>query len=86
VYVDGKLALDHSCQATGLRPEQIWITPFFFDAAPYLQAGATSLVAVRVYNSAGQGGLWKPVYLIGSDAELDLAAIQQAAQQEPSAK
>jgi hypothetical protein len=86
VYVDGKLALDHSCQATGLRPDQIWTTPFFLDAAPYLKAGATSVVAVRVNNTAGMGGLWKPVYLIGSDAELDLAAIQQAAQQEPPAK
>jgi hypothetical protein len=84
VYLDGKLALDHSCQATGLRPDQIWTTPFFFDAAPYLKAGQTSLVAVRVNNTGGMGGIWKPVYLIASDAELNLASLQAAAQQEPA--
>jgi len=83
VYVDGKLVGDHSCEKTGLQPEQIWITPFVCAAGDALRAGTANQLAVRVLNRAGMGGLWKPVYLLASDRELDLAQAQAAVKAAP---
>jgi hypothetical protein len=42
-------------------------------------------MAVRVYNAAFQGGIWRPVYALASDGELTLADAQAAIGQEPRA-
>ncbi len=79
VYINGKKAFAHTCQSTGLAPEAIWTTPFAFDPRPFLEEGM-NLIAVRVYNRLGMGGIWKPVYLVAADKEADprmmLLAIQ----------
>ncbi|MCX5661092.1 MAG: DUF4838 domain-containing protein [Planctomycetota bacterium] len=84
VYVDGKLALDHSCEKTGMTPEQIWNAPFMVDVAPGVPSGAVlgvavpTTIAVRVNNRAGMGGVWKPAWVVASDAELTLAEVKAA--------
>lgn len=80
VYVDGKLALDHSCEKTGLRPEQIWNASFMVDLAaePVASATGQKTIAVRINNRLGMGGIWKPVYLIASDAELTVDEAKAA--------
>jgi len=76
VYLNGEPAYEHSCASTGLAPESIWITPFAFNAQPFLQYGETNNIAVRVYNRAGMGGVYKRVYLIGADHEMDTRAMK----------
>jgi hypothetical protein len=79
VFINGRKAFAHTCESTGLAPEAIWTTPFAFDARPFLKAGE-NLIAVRVYNRLGMGGIWKPAYLVAADREAEarmlLVAIQ----------
>ncbi len=65
-----------------MTPGEIWTTPILFDARAYLQPGKSNALAVRVYNSVGMGGVYKPVYLIASDRELDAALIEALLEQE----
>jgi len=69
VYLNGQHVYEHSLASTGLTIDEIWLTPFAFDAKSYLEFGQKNSVAVRVYNSMGMGGVYKPVYLIGADRE-----------------
>jgi hypothetical protein len=83
VYLNGTLACDHSCAKTGLQPEQIWVAPFLCAAGDLLRPQVPNQLAVRVLNRAGMGGIWKPVTLLASDRDLDLAEAQAAAKAAP---
>lgn len=83
VYVNGRLVCDHTCEKTGMAPEQIWIAPFVVSLGDALRPGAANQLAVRVLNRAGMGGIWKPVYVLASDRELDLAQAQAAVKAAP---
>jgi hypothetical protein len=76
VYLNGRQVGEHSCPSTGLTPEQIWTTPFLFDAAPHLRPGQSNTVAVRVLNRQAMGGIYLPVTLVLTDRELDAPLIQ----------
>lgn len=76
VYLNGRQVCEHSCPSTGLTPDQIWTTPFLFDAAPNLRSGQSNTLAVRVLNRLAMGGIYLPVYLILTDQELDAPLIQ----------
>ncbi|MBN2312259.1 MAG: DUF4838 domain-containing protein, partial [Candidatus Hydrogenedentes bacterium] len=67
VYINGRRAFEHTCESTGLTPDQIWNRPFAFDPREYLKFGEENLIAVRVYNRFAMGGIYKPVHLIRSD-------------------
>jgi len=71
VYLNGRLACEHSTKSTGLTPEVIWRTPFAFDPRPDLRPGAANTIAVKVLNRLGMGGVYQPVYLVGANRELD---------------
>jgi hypothetical protein len=79
VFINGRKAFTHTCASTGLTPSEIWIKPFVFDPRPFLQSGE-NLIAVRVHNGLGMGGIWKPVWFVATDKEADprlmLAVIQ----------
>lgn len=79
IYVNGeaKPAFEHSFESTRLMPAQIWNLPFSFEATGRLRPSQTNLLAVKVNNTASMGGIWRPVYVLASDAELsreDIAA------------
>lgn len=61
VYVDGRLVGSH---AEG-DPGELWVEPFSFDVTEHLKPGQTHQITVRVHDSGGAGGIWKPVYLRG---------------------
>ncbi len=69
IYLNGQQIFEHSCDTTGLLRRQIWVTPF---VAPLteVEVGGKYALTVRVYNSTGMGGIWKPVHLVLSDQEL----------------
>ena len=75
VYLNGEPIFERSVASTGTPPEDLWIMPF---VAPLegvaLQGG--DLLAVRVFNIGGMGGIWKPVHLILSDEELSERQLQ----------
>lgn len=80
VYVnsDSELSYEHSCKSTGLVPDVIWLTPFMFDAGKFLKSGSPNLISVKVFNVAGDGGVYQPVYIIASDNELTMDEVSYA--------
>jgi len=71
VYVDGKLAVEHSCGSMKAGVGTLWTQPFHCEVADRSRDGAGHTIAVRVANNWGTGGLYEPVYWIASDEPLD---------------
>jgi len=62
VYVNGHLVREHSEKSEGKPFAELWETPFTADVPPeHLHYGKPNLLAVRVHNSAANGGIWRPV-------------------------
>lgn len=75
IYLDGKKIFEHTMASTGLEETEIWNQPFKFDVRPWLKAGHTHTLAVRIESNMGNGGLWRPVTLISSDRDVDPADL-----------
>ena len=75
VYINGQQVFEHSVQTTGLLPEQIWLVPFVVPLKDVTLRG-NDLLAVRVVNTEGMGGIWKPVRLVLSDQELTTQQVK----------
>lgn len=75
VYIDGKLVHENTVKTTGLEPFQLWLAPFAVEAIGMLKPGASHHLCVRVYDSAGMGGIYLPVFLVSSDAALTAREI-----------
>ena len=75
VYLNGRQVFEHSYATTGMLAAEIWVTPF---VAPLtgVEVRGNDLLAVRVYNSEGMGGIWKPVHLILSDQKLTKQQVE----------
>ena len=77
VYLNGRRVFEHSVRSTGLLPSEIWLQPFLVPLPnEVLQGEGRDLLAVRVYNCGGMGGIWKPVRLILSEQELSQAQVE----------
>ena len=70
VYLDGRLIHEQTERTTGLKPNELWITPFAVKLDDVWSAKKDAELVVRVYNRLALGGIWKPVYLIASDQPL----------------
>ncbi|MFW5798479.1 MAG: HEAT repeat domain-containing protein [Planctomycetota bacterium] len=55
VWVNGNYAGEHDLGPMG------WKTPFDIDIGPFVKWGEPNVIAVRVLNTAGAGGIYKPV-------------------------
>ncbi len=66
VFINGQKAFDHTVASTGRSVEVLWTEPFVFDPRPFLKPGRNTL-AVRVHDTMGMGGIWKPVYFAWGD-------------------
>ena len=62
LYIDGRMV--HESLYASAKDPNLWKKPRTVEVTPHLSAGATHVVAVRVHDSGGAGGLWKPVFLI----------------------
>ena len=69
VYLNGKLLAEHSGETTGMFLSEIWLAPFVVSLNDSKLRG-DNLLAVRVRNTEGMGGLWKPVRLVVTDQKL----------------
>ncbi len=63
VWVNGQLAGEHAEGEAG------WRQSFTIDITDYVRPGAENLLAVRVFDSLLQGGIYKPVTLALADPE-----------------
>ena len=60
LYIDGQLAAWYDTD----EPGKTWNQPVLLEVTGTLSSGQEHLLAVRVGNSAGAGGIWKPVRLM----------------------
>ncbi len=75
LWIDGKQVGDFTHR---LGPDYGWITPFAIDVTGRLTPGRHHL-AMRVYNIAGAGGVWKPVGIfVGPGSGPASAPIKEA--------
>ena len=58
IYIDGRLV--HSFLHGGSG----WQTPFEVDITKYVLPGRKHTIAIRVLDTSGPGGIWKPVKLV----------------------
>ena len=61
IWVNGKLALDRPYPYQG--DGNSWATPFEVDITDFMSADGHDTIAIKVVDTAGQGGIWRPVYL-----------------------
>ena len=62
VYVNGVLVREHTIASEGKPVGSLWEDPFVAEVPPdKLKYGDNNVLAVRVNNSAGPGGIWRPV-------------------------
>jgi len=75
VYVNGTLVLENTCKALGIDRGAIWTRPFAVDIRSHVQIGGPNLIALRVYNAYGIGGVLLPVHMVASDEPLTAEQI-----------
>lgn len=76
IYLNGKLAFEHTVATTGLPVEILWLTPFSFDPRPFLRPGENS-IAVRVHDTVGMAGIWKPVCLLWGETNYSPMMLEE---------
>ncbi|MBD3293513.1 MAG: DUF4838 domain-containing protein, partial [Armatimonadia bacterium] len=77
VYINGRLAFEHTVEDIGQPTEVLWERPFIFDATEHLQPGGPNVVAVRVHDGVAMGGIWKPAYFLATDLEPSAATVER---------
>ena len=58
VYIDGQLAGVHDVGPEG------WDKPFVLDVTQFVKPGCQQLLAVKVIDTVGAGGIWQPVKVV----------------------
>jgi len=72
VWLNGQKALDRPYPFEGDRDS--WMKPFEADVTQALSPSGRNVLAVRVESRAGDGGIWRPVWLQEHDAPVPAAA------------
>ncbi len=85
-YIDGQLAFAHSRQSTGLGFSELWTRPFFFECSKLLKPGKEHVIAVRVFNNWGSGGLYRPIRLVGSSKKLSREQLWKVLREQETPK
>jgi hypothetical protein len=72
VWVNGRRLLDRPYPFEG--DTESWKKPFEIDVTDAVRAGEGNLLAVRVEDSAGAGGIWRPVWIAIAEPEAEQGA------------
>ncbi|MFA7160614.1 MAG: sugar-binding domain-containing protein, partial [Kiritimatiellia bacterium] len=68
IYVNGDLVREHTEKSEKKPLGTLWEEPFAVELAPEkIKFGEANLLAVRVRNDMGNGGLWRPVLMHASE-------------------
>ena len=70
IYWNGKKVFEHSLQTTGLSASDIWQVAFSVSISKDRIHDGKNVLVVCVYNTAGMGGLYKPVHVFLSNQPL----------------
>ncbi len=71
ISFNGKELPQQTEESTGMTPEQLWNYPYVQEVTGTLRLGfAPNVLAVRVFNQLGLGGIYAGAYLVGSDKAL----------------
>ena len=77
IYINGKKAFSYTKDDALVDPVVMWRTPFSFHAKKWIKPGPDNVIAVRIHNTSGMGGIWKPAFLVGCDVEADTKSLYQ---------
>lgn len=83
VYLNGQPAFEHTVATTGQPVEILWTTPFGFDPKPFLKPGE-NVIAVRVHDTLGMAGIWKPVTLLWGEINYSPLLLEEIVRQKVS--
>lgn len=62
VYLNGQMVGEHNAQSAKTPIDTLWESPFTFDVNPdNVNYGGKNTLSVRVQNTKGNGGVWRPV-------------------------
>ncbi len=75
VYLNGRQILEHTIENTGMLTSEIWQASFVVPLND-MELRGDDLLAVRIRNTEGMGGIWKPVRLIVSDQKLSAQQVK----------
>ena len=70
VYINGKLALEHTGAKLSLTGNDIWDKPFSISIKEYLHEGENQ-ITVLVHDDMKAGGIWMPVNIVMTDEDMD---------------
>jgi hypothetical protein len=65
--------------------EILWTTPFSFDPRPFLKPGENE-IAVRVQDTLGMAGIWRPVSLIWGEVSYSPMMLEELLRLKAGAK
>ncbi|NOY81567.1 MAG: hypothetical protein GXP31_11270 [Kiritimatiellaeota bacterium] len=82
LYVNGRLAVEHTAAKTGLPPGKLWNTPFAVDVKPFADSAGKVMLALRIATPTPGGGLRKPPLLLATDAPADADILYETAVQQ----
>jgi len=85
VYINGQPAFEHSVATTGQPVEILWTKPFSFDPRPLLKPGENN-IAVRVHDTLGMAGVWKPVTLVWGEVNGSPELLEEMVRQKTAAR
>lgn len=74
VYVNGKLAIEHTCAKLGLTGDQLWTASFLIDLKPFIQEGDNQ-IKVKVFDKEMAGGIYTKVVYVLTDEDTTEATI-----------
>jgi len=66
IFINGEKVFTHNADNAS-DPWNVWRVPFVCDAKKQIKPGTDSVIAVRIYNVSGMGGVWKPAFLAGAN-------------------
>ncbi len=78
LYLNGHPIGEHTIESTGRDPTHLFSAPFRVEVSKHLRDVAPNVLAVRVHNAAGMGGIWQPVYVVLSDGEASVMDLHDA--------
>jgi len=63
LYVNGEFVAFHGDLAKGHDEGSIWLQQTVSDVSDYIRPGEKNVIAIRVLDWTGNGGIWRPIYL-----------------------
>ena len=74
VYINGRLACEHTCAKLNKTGNDLWNKPFVFDIKPLLKQGRNR-ICIKAHDDLKAGGVWGKVKFIFTDSDMDEGSL-----------